>query len=645
MADVLIHRCTLRVVRRGGWSWGPDPKRFLEDVIRAFPALLARKLTELLPADADREVAAPVRIRVPIRMSDLVPEGFAESRLEPSGSMRRSVNLEERLESALRAAFDLGSDAPAQEPRTDRFGRVGSKFREEPSQRRPHPGGALQRLLFEWHEAGRLESRLALISPEEIELWHHALRGHLAHSSSSTTPADSSLVEQIETRVRAQALAAAGRDRAGRLRLRVALATEIARQLRVPLDALAVWDTLDRLLPVEEPAPTDPTPANASDGRSLASHREARAPLATIPRPPMAIVAEPGRAVETAHQQSAEWDVQIACALPFLLLSPLVRLGYFATVAAVLEAAGLSDDAPLFAAALAYKVLDPPERGWRRAPAARLSAAAFAGLRALVAEDALVDFSRRIAPHIGLLDVLLADALLQGHTPGAPALLCRRDPGGSNGLMLIDVQGCFPIAWTDDLDALLPILRKLDDPILLLSGGTALPQLLRDLDAAGVPFVSPVPPTRDEPWRRVQQGPRVLGWTNHPAPASEPLLRAARDLTTAADEADALCAALAARPSVVRAQSAALDRSLTLAAALAMGMIAWTLWRARSRTTPQLVLERFCDLDARVRFDSASILVRLPLGRRHRELSESGLLASLDDIPWLDRRRVEFGGG
>ena len=37
--------------------------------------------------------------------------------------------------------------------------------------------------------------------------------------------------------------------------------------------------------------------------------------------------------------------------------------------------------------------------------------------------------------------------------------------------------------------------------------------------------------------------------------------------------------------------------------------------------------------------------VALPLGRRHQELLDHGLLAPVDGVPWLGGRRVEFGGG
>jgi hypothetical protein len=180
----------------------------------------------------------------------------------------------------------------------------------------------------------------------------------------------------------------------------------------------------------------------------------------------------------------------------------------------------------------------------------------------------------------------------------------------------------------------------------MISRASATPRLLNDLDAAGVSFVSDVPPTRHEPWRRIRQGVSRLGWTNSSEPGSEPVLRAARKLTAACDEAEALWRELAvARPGVVRAYSPELDRSLTLAAAVGMGTASWKLWHDAGPVNPQKALQRYCDLDARIRFDRASVVVSLPLGRRHDELGNAGLLAPIDGVPWLGGRRIEFSWG
>src|SRR5260370_36684914 len=103
MSDVLIHRCTLRVVRRGGWSWGPDPKRFLDQVMRTFPALLAKKLGAFLGDEVDREIAAPIRIRIPVRLGDLMPEVSGTSL--PRSGRGETVSLDAMIHAPLCSAF------------------------------------------------------------------------------------------------------------------------------------------------------------------------------------------------------------------------------------------------------------------------------------------------------------------------------------------------------------------------------------------------------------------------------------------------------------------------------------------------------------------------------------------------------------
>jgi hypothetical protein len=604
----------------------------LQEVVRCFPALLARKLEQLFPEAEDREFSAPMQIRIPIRMSDLLSETGSPAPSDTSGEPRATASLEEKLDLALRHTFRTERSIETSATRGERFGIPTQTATTEIPARQPRDSGAVPRLLAQWHEAGLLGNRLAAFSDDEIESWHRAVWRRCVDSDEPAPEPDSMIERQIRDSVNVEESAFVGDDRGTRLRLRLLIATRVAAKIRIPLESPPLLSALNRILPIAEPSA-----AAASIGGPSADLRAPRA-NSTLK----------SFQSEARRQSPREWEVHVACALPFLLAGPLSRLGYFDAVAAVLDAADLSDQTPLFATALAYKILDPPERGWRRTVASLQAASAFAGLHehAVITNESLVEFSRQIALHTAPLDWLLTDSLIRGHTPGEPVLLRRADLEDSTGFLLIEVDGCFPIAWTEDVPQLLPILGKLGSSIVLVSREAAGPRVLRELDAAGFCFVTDVPPTRGESWRRIQQGPLPLGWTNHPAPESEPVLRAARDFAAVSEDAAALWETLAvARPSVIHARLPHLDRSLTLAAAVAGGMIAWKLWRKRGRTSPQMVVERFCDLDARVTFDANSAVVRLPLGRRHHELLENGLLSPVRDIPWLEGRRVEFGGG
>ena len=646
MAAILIHRCSVRVVRRHGWSWGEDPQRLVRAIVRDLPALLAERLAALLHEEDNRELIAPIRLRIPVRIGELSGRVTAVAEAPRGEVWQPSASFGRQLDASLRAAFELGTErvqerslsgGSAQRARADAAASSGAGTAA---------AGALQRLLLGWAMTGVLPERLAGLTATQIGLWHQVLQRQARQSGMGDDHAGPGPSERIDSWFRTRAPTAVTEAPTDRLRRRMVLAATVAAQLDVPLTQPSLWQAIDRRLPGE------PSPAPAPDplaGEAVPGQRDGwtRSAPQIQPQSAAAALAEPERPRYPGPGQAAAWEAKIDCALPFLLLGPLARLGYIAALAAVLEGAELTDEAPNFGAALAYKVLDPPERGWRRSSASVLAAGTFAGSRDPVTEEALVDFSRRVAPHLNALDLVLAEAVIAGHTAGEPVVLRHICPEADGAeLLLVDTPGSFPIATTSGVEPLLPLLQRLASPVVIVSREAAAPLLLSDLDRAGLTFVSEVPPTRHERWQRVQQGTARLGWTNSSAPASQPVVGAARKIAETCDEAADLWQQLAlARPAVVRAHSAEFDRSVTHAAAVASGVIAWELSRKGRPIGPQKVIPRYCDLDARVRFDPVSIVVSLPLGRRHQELGEAGLLAPVSDVPWLGGRRVEFSGG
>jgi hypothetical protein len=134
-------------------------------------------------------------------------------------------------------------------------------------------------------------------------------------------------------------------------------------------------------------------------------------------------------------------------------------------------------------------------------------------------------------------------------------------------------------------------------------------------------------------------------WGNQRFAGSAARRREVGRLADTAELAEDLLARLARRPALPRDAGSALERSVTLAAASALGTLSWELWRQRERSAPQLALDRFADLGARVSFEPRRVLVRLPLGSRHRDLLDHGLLATVEGVPWLGGRRLELSGG
>ncbi|HEV7669573.1 MAG TPA: hypothetical protein VGS22_13700 [Thermoanaerobaculia bacterium] len=675
MSAILIHRCRLRLVRRDGWSWGADPRALLEAALRALPALLAAALEGLWPEGEQREIAAPVRLRLGLRAAELtaVHAGFSGGAPPPAGSP--AAELSRRLAAALAVALaselrptGVGGEGSAPEgtdrPRL-RIG-VSGAASDDPvgtGEAPPSPQGAaaLAALLRSWRERGTLLDRLALLSEATLVAWAGVLAGEEGEVhdgkdrrdlKDGTDEKDIEDGEDLGGVAGAEGLGASTPNRVMALHLWRGAGDRAA--------ALRSW--LVHFVETAAHGGAVPVPQAGAQDIALASPGAmARAALEAASQGAAARVAQPGGvslpvrapaalgsrlAAEPPSPRPMPWrDAEVqALALPFLLLGPLSRTGYLETLVASLAAAGLAADLPLFAAALAFKALPVPERGWRRTPLATGTAAACAGLLDPVAGEQISGLARRAAVFLEPLAADLAASIVAGHEAGRPLLLAA----AGEGLLLAEADGVFPVAWAPSFDGLRPVLARLRDETLLVGATSATPALLREIDAGGCRFVTRfsagAQPTRGEPWQPLRSGGRDRLWTNDPAAPG--LARQAAGLTAAEEGARRLWQALAVeRPSAPAAADPALDRHLTLAAGVALGALAWTLWRDRETVDPVLALERFGDLTARVKFGADAVRVLLPLGRRHRDLSAHGLLKPVRDAVWLGGRTLEFGGG
>lgn len=678
-AEIVVHRCLVRIIRHGGWSWGPDPQGLVAGVMRALPEVIAERLRGVDPGAGDLGRAEPLRIEVSLRLGELLA-------WQP-----------EPADGAAAVRVGVAAEAPIRVERPPPTPTSAAPVVDVPG---PSAANALLWFLAAAHVRGELEALLALLPPSTLEAWHGALLarprrleagpgGRLAGGRGARAAAGSAppagpppedlppwlLAEPGEQGPRDDLLAPLGPvpDQEGWLRGRLVALAAFAARVGVAEAALLLGHGLG-------PGPGQPAPggrqghtppgawheqgpaaampgggagdpqapgAPEGDGRPPAVRPE---PAATPgPRP-----ASPPPGIVPARPAAAGADVEVASALPFLLLGPLATVGWLQTVHPALEAAGLAREAASCATALAtglaYTVLPPPERGWRRRETDLAAAAAFAGLATPLPEPVLVESARLLPAALPALDALLVAALAQGHSPGEPLLLARASasdpPGSGGGLVLADREGLFPITWADEIGDLLPAWRACGSPTMLVAPGAAGTAVLRALHAAGVGFVVGVPPTRHERWRRLPPPPPQRLWSNDLHSPLALLRRQAAGFPELADRLDDLLHAFAEeRPAVPLAASPALGRSLLLAAALALGTIAWTLWRDREAPDPLLALERFGDLVGRVSFDERRIRVRLPLGRRHDDLLGHGLLADVHGVPWLGGRVVEFSGG
>jgi hypothetical protein len=650
------------------------------------PELLARELAGLWPDDADREIAAPIRISVPMRMSELLAAADQPSPAE---------TVSARIAQAVREALKQEEIAPLSifqsESRPDGAHQEDKiEIAQESSSR-----SAVLRLLTEWRTSGALEMRLAAFSLTALEAWHRRLIRAEGKSVDREDVSRKTVDELVSGIIRRSGGVA--RDRANVLRRRIIVVVEAMAQLKLHQCGQSLLAVVDRMLPLGdkavpeslgpniarkmEPSETHhcSSPQSETDDGHLplvlpqsmqagSSHRLARRemePSETQPGPspqsgteeehlPLALPRSmqdgsshrfTGREV-ARRPMAREMGLHIASALPFLLLGPLSRLGYLKTLAATMEAAECLGDSQFFAAALAFKVLDPPARGWRREPAMIRIAAAFAALDQPADEPTLVDFARRISPHLSPLDAVISDALIAGHNAHQPLLLHRTGSDAESGFLLVDVEGLFPITWAASPIELRQTLIRLDSSVVLIPQASAEMELLRWFDAEGFRFITDAPPARGERWRALRRQPRGRWWTNDVTGPETALAQMARSMKSAAEETEVLWQSLDRdRPSVTRSDDAALDRHITLAASTALGTIALELWRKREPTAPRLALERFRDLDGRIYYSRDVVRLRLPLGRRFHDLRDHGLLNDVEDAPWLDGRKLVFTSG
>lgn len=652
MPDVMIRHCMLRIVRRGGWGWPASRQTLTDGAVRVLPELIAQRLALWLHND-DMEIASPVRVDVPLTSSELLNILGTNGTGGEFGHVTQSAfgaRLADAIDRAIQPHLPPGRRIMSRSRSADDPPRDGNERRPDPSlpQGEDVPGsvgkesdpgggdrlaveaGATLRLLLDWRDRGELGLFLLALSEPTLEHWLTAVRS-MSVIRSPATP-ESVATQDIE-RVVESIRGAMGKpmDRATNLRYRIIVAVEMVHRLGLPPNDARVLQAMDRTLPSDGPngsliSADDPASAEHTASQLRATKRSVgRTKLPT----------RRGRA-----------DLHIDCALPFLMLGPLSRIGFLQALAAAFEAAGLAEDLPAFAGALAYKALSPPQYGWNRGRDSIAAASAFAGLDGPVPEPAMLRLARLAHDFVTPLNAAITRSLLvQPHDDGA-LLLCRVEQGTGGGLLLVDPQGIFTVTWGEDLDALSWALDQCDTRVLLIDRDTADPSLLAALNRRNLRFVTEAPPTRKESWRAVRGRGSRRWWTNDSAGAEISLARHGRLLAGAVERTRALWRALAVeRPAIPLADDPTLERVLTLTAAVALGQIAWDLWRNRERTDPLLTIERFGDLSARVKIDQRTVRVVLPLGRRSTDLAEHGFLKDVAAVPWLGGRVVTFGQG
>lgn len=587
MTEIVVRRCTTEVFRSGGWSWGSDPRVLVDGVVAAVPELILREVASIVGDEAGGDVVipGPLRVTVPVRLADLrrmadlprlaggqpadwdrtgalVAFSPTQSTARPGGADRPS-----RAGSAAAAGGRVGAEVPADGPILG--GRV--------------PGPDLLSVLVDAHRRGGLVGLLRLAPEAVVMAWLAALAepasvkstagARPSGPSAGLNPPSDRATATVSDRPSADAAEVIEAIEAiGRAVASLGPLPDAGRRLAAVLVAKAELG-LDPTDPAVIAAAAEPVGATPDPGTSP-DRRDAASAAGTRPGPPALGQAGDGGAGRFEFEAA---DVPV---IPFLLLGSLADLGVLAAV----DACFGPDDRPLlpaFAAALAYKVLSPVERGWRRAAGDYHAAAAFAGRAEPVPDAELTAVAERAALLVCGPAAILGAELIERHR-GRPVVVAE-GPGG--GVIAAEAAGLALLGW---------------------GGGARWSSEL--LDQLGRPA--------------------TLG------PGSDRHRLAAE-----------MAAAFSERVSLPLAPSPAAERALAIVAAAALAAVAERLWGESEPTDPLLTLERLGDLAGSVVCGPERVVVRLPLGRRRADLFARRVIDDVDGVPWLGGRTVAFEGG
>jgi hypothetical protein len=122
MTDVTVRHCTIRIVRHGGWGWETEPRDLLNRVLARLPGIIADEMEELWPDDEERNISAPIQLRIPVSLAELRtvadPVGTDPARPMPNPQLRGLMRA--ALNQVSRARRMSRPEAPLSEAKSSR---------------------------------------------------------------------------------------------------------------------------------------------------------------------------------------------------------------------------------------------------------------------------------------------------------------------------------------------------------------------------------------------------------------------------------------------------------------------------------------------------------------------------------------------
>ncbi len=663
MTDVVVRKCRVRVARRGGWGWGVDRRALAERVVHVLGELLERKLADWDGGAGDWEITEPVKLSIGISQRELIGrcllsphrEGHAANR-----PMSFSANVVDDIDRQLRALMEK-----AQQERSSPKSNEVAVPNSTPINRQPSSDSQLEEFFLRLQAEGQLGVFLSALPVSVLDAWSATLLGEQPLNSAGSVAASLAVRhESDETDSRSELdaevlrfiqeiaakMPASSPTHAQQLVRRLTIAVETLVRFRDSRSRSQIRFAIDAVVPLANMSAVSIGPL--STHQSTTGEPSPTVTFVPISAPPE--LRSPGSVEHTAAKPAfaklspairPDDERVISSALPFLLLSPLHQLDCLSAWGAAFDGAGQLESLPVLATALAHKVLSPLQRGWRRNSADAVTAATFAARESTISEEQVNELADRCELLIAPIARHLTLQLFRQRSPQGPVILWSPGPEADGRVVLVDRQGLIPLAWNIEEQSAIEWLSMFPPSAALIGDFAATPEFLRRLHAAAVPFVMTAPPIRGESWRRIRRRGHSY-WTNAAPGDSGHLTREAGQLPALSDLMQRLWQELhVSRQAAPLARHAEFESSLTLMSAVALGVMARTLWSDQEATDPLLALERFSDLDGRVRIRDDRIHVQLPLGRRSQDLSDHGFLADLTGVPWLGDRTLTFGKG
>jgi hypothetical protein len=434
--DIHVRRCTVRVRRRGGWSWG-DPAAYVDPAVAAIENALHRAVAEAaLPDEADVTLGGSVTLDV---TSDghVTPESL-------------QILVDRLREAAAASSAEVAELSPV------------------PPIERDTTVGTIAATLARWSRSGRLDALTGFWSASALDAWVSALLAATESAVGGTTELSSAVVG-IPTGLSSEAVGVIAAAVLGDAPDKSSRPDQCMRFLVL---AGAVAAALGDRTPDRATLTHIARHAGLPTGHAATSPSREPNPLPALRTSGPAVVP----------------------ALPFLILVQLYRLGYLEPATAALLAADVPTPAASYAAAVAGKVLDPPERGWRRKPDERLAVELVSGLTSEQVDAA----ASRWADQSEVLLPPLRSALVELYDDGRS----RHDEvvrtGVGEDVIYGEALGLLPISWSGSPGQSEVVLAQLGDPPV------------RDSDVLA-PLVEAIGPRRGLPGHDKPELERLLG--------------------------------------------------------------------------------------------------------------------------------------